>query len=729
MPESIIQNFKLGLDARRTVLTSAAGSLVTCENAHITQGGEIERRKAFVRTSLPNGTFGLCPSNAGLVTFGSDVDPGGWPLGGVTTYQRLQHPAVLDGAPYDETFHAMTGVKWAKVFQGKTAVAATFADGRTFLYIDGVLVEQSRNGIVLPGYASREAVHLEVLAELKRELEVNSWVSTSPLVHSSSNDRWNYGTPPGAAFWTFNSPVGVEYAVTYDSRASADGYLSIQHITASAASSAGVSWQSTFGISNPGVLGDRITVTHNGTLLCDANTGPSWTAANLAQHVVNTINYSSGITGYTAEVVSVFSVRIHSPVGVLPSSALPIVTVTGAITVGVPSAWSGGTGKVVGYGAQGAGFSYGTWLAGDTWALSFVYTDQTVLKLGMGYISGSDFLMGYVSGDRLFLANDDRFNFSKVIDPTRWEIQDATAGYVLFTTQYGAQDSVQSFADYQGRLAVLGRQSIQIWTTDADPAKFVKGQTLTNIGTVAPLSVQGLGELDVVFLADSGVRSLRVRDSSGNAYINDIGSPIDALLQAVLASMTDLQKAASPSVDNPIDGRYWLFVKDRFYVLSYYPTIGIQAWSTYLPQFQQGDSMATFVPQALQIQDGRVYIRSSDAIYAYGGDDGLTYDNTVATVETPWLVGKRHDQKQFVGVDAIVEGKWSIYAGTDSFSGTLDLVAAVGSPSAPNVEKDSTLNKDRLAFTSTGVYFKMKAVSDATNIGSTRLAALLMYNE
>lgn len=71
MAYTIPQNFKQGLDTRRSELTSVPGCLVTCENGHVNQGGEIEKRKAFVKTILPEDTFGLEAVSTGLVVFGS----------------------------------------------------------------------------------------------------------------------------------------------------------------------------------------------------------------------------------------------------------------------------------------------------------------------------------------------------------------------------------------------------------------------------------------------------------------------------------------------------------------------------------------------------------------------------------------------------------------------------------------------------------------------------------
>jgi hypothetical protein len=68
----LIQDFKLGLDARRFLLNSPPGSLVTLRNAHITPGGEIEKRKKFGRGLLPSNAYGLEVTEDGFITFGSE---------------------------------------------------------------------------------------------------------------------------------------------------------------------------------------------------------------------------------------------------------------------------------------------------------------------------------------------------------------------------------------------------------------------------------------------------------------------------------------------------------------------------------------------------------------------------------------------------------------------------------------------------------------------------------
>lgn len=73
----LIENFNSGMDSRKMALTAKPGTLQELTNCHITRGGEIEKRKAFVPiATLPTGqTFGLHGANGQLWTFGSASSP------------------------------------------------------------------------------------------------------------------------------------------------------------------------------------------------------------------------------------------------------------------------------------------------------------------------------------------------------------------------------------------------------------------------------------------------------------------------------------------------------------------------------------------------------------------------------------------------------------------------------------------------------------------------------
>lgn len=168
MNSLFIRDFRYGLDTRRGELTQRAGSLEVLHNAYVNQGGEVENRKAFVRTARVVGTFGLQSTSSGLVTFGSadlaashpvNIGTLGIPIN--VDYVRCQHPSVLDGM--STSVPSMTKVKFSTSFGGLSFVVAEFSDGNTFAYYNGNVVEDLTRGRVLPylvGRNDRIAAHL-----------------------------------------------------------------------------------------------------------------------------------------------------------------------------------------------------------------------------------------------------------------------------------------------------------------------------------------------------------------------------------------------------------------------------------------------------------------------------------------------------------------------------------------------------------------------------------------
>lgn len=204
MPKyNVIENFKAGLDTRKSVLTSVPGSLVTLENAHVNQGGEVEKRQKFVADATPfhADTFGFEAVSTGFVTFCS-ADPTGWTAPTGVTYQRLRHPAAL----YGGTDSAMTSVPFSLNFNGKAFVAATFADGNTFLYYNGTLVDQSWEGTVLAGRESLATFGTDLKRAVEREEP--DWSVDA----NANGDGWDYVTSPAGIYMnpvaTWKSTLG-----------------------------------------------------------------------------------------------------------------------------------------------------------------------------------------------------------------------------------------------------------------------------------------------------------------------------------------------------------------------------------------------------------------------------------------------------------------------------------------------------------------------------------------
>lgn len=249
---------------------------------------------------------------------------------------------------------------------------------------------------------------------------------------------------------------------------------------------------------------------------------------------------------------------------------------SGAFSLGVNP--SQGFGQQINVAFSGTVNGFSDWASGETWTWEGTSTAGD-FTIGKGRISGRTFTFGIATDQRAYISIGNSFAFSAVNDPTGWEKQDVGAGTVNFNTSFGTDDSVVAFSEYQGKLAVFGNYNIQIWKTDADPNQFAKLQTMPNIGTTSGLSVIGYGELDTFFLASSGFRSLRARETTLNALVVDIGSPIDSLVQA----LTTAQRASGAGILEPREHRYWCHAGGNIYVLSHFPSLKISAWSIYVP--------------------------------------------------------------------------------------------------------------------------------------------------
>lgn len=129
MAQYVVDNFRRGVDTRRPAYEPVPGTLRSAVDVHITSGGDIETRKAFVPLSpLPSSTHGLAAIGDTIYVFGSDAAPAS-PLPSEYAYQQLAHPAAA----------AMTGVIDVEPFDGKPYVIAAYGDD-VYHFYDGARV-------------------------------------------------------------------------------------------------------------------------------------------------------------------------------------------------------------------------------------------------------------------------------------------------------------------------------------------------------------------------------------------------------------------------------------------------------------------------------------------------------------------------------------------------------------------------------------------------------------
>lgn len=301
--------------------------------------------------------------------------------------------------------------------------------------------------------------------------------------------------------------------------------------------------------------------------------------------------------------------------------------------------------------------------------------------------------------------------FSAVNNPKKWGQDGVGAGFINMSNSSGGNEAVNALATYQGNLAAFSRRTVQIWSIDTDPANNRQGQVLSNTGAFGPRSVVSVGDIDVFYLSDSGIRSLRARDSSNAAVVNDVGTPVDGLILNDISDMTFDQKAACPAVIEPVDGRYWIAIGDKIYVYSYFPSSQVAAWSTYEP----GRTFTDFTTK-----DGKIYAKEGQYVYVYGGENGHTYDDSQVEVILPYLDGgKPAHAKTLMGLDMTCEGEWSVEIGMDPVNpDARDVVATVSQP---------TFTLGRIQANGSGTHVGVRLVNDAP--GYARLANLICHFE
>lgn len=238
----------------------------------------------------------------------------------------------------------------------------------------------------------------------------------------------------------------------------------------------------------------------------------------------------------------------------------------------------------------------GTWITNNKYTINLTYTQSGLtVTIGEGVVTGLTPAFVFTHKRKMNVLCGTSWAISGIDKPNRFnDFNLAGRGVIDLADYYASPSASLAIGPYQGKLVPFGNQSTQVWAVAPPLEEYDNLQVLDNTGTIAKLSVQAWGELDLYFLDETGVRSLRTRETSLNAVLNDIGSPLDIAIQAKLAECNVTEKAAACGIVDPMSGRYMLFIKDTIYVLSNFPAAGIQAWATYKATYQATDVMTFF---------------------------------------------------------------------------------------------------------------------------------------
>jgi hypothetical protein len=259
---------------------------------------------------------------------------------------------------------------------------------------------------------------------------------------------------------------------------------------------------------------------------------------------------------------------------------------------------------------------------------------------------------------KMYRVDGNYLRFSGVNDPANNDPSSTTnpgAGFINIALNDPDGEPVEGMEIYYNQMAILSRLMTQIWTLDPDPSNDTLSQVL-RIGTVAPHSVVQFGTGDVLFLSDSGVRSLKAQYINLAASVSDVGSAIDLMLIPIMRTNPTATHNARAIVQ-PIQGRYWLYLVDTIYVLSYFIAGDITAWSTFKPGFML---------RQFAVVENRVFSFAQDnQLYLYGGPTLDQFGNDYkVTIRLPHLNAEAPtENKRIQSVDVMCQGAWSVSIG------------------------------------------------------------------
>lgn len=257
------------------------------------------------------------------------------------------------------------------------------------------------------------------------------------------------------------------------------------------------------------------------------------------------------------------------------------------------------------------------------------------------------------------------------------------------TTQGTPIGDALSIGEYFSQLVVFGERGMMFWLVDPDPDQNQYLRTVSG-SVFGPRSITGYADGDVLYLSKSGIRSLQARDSSNQARVSDVGSPIDSEIRDRLSVDSNDTDPLFDDIDPPVanapfynlatgivhedSGQAWMALRDKIYVLSRYPLAKVLAWSSFdlpLPEYETdraGQGKAQWVADWCEINDTVVLRNFADEVYVYGGADGVSYDTSEVEVVTPFMdMGRPGSIKRFTGIDIVCEGQWRVEYATDHF--------------------------------------------------------------
>lgn len=762
MAQLVLENFKYGLEYRRSELTANPGALFDALNCFVNEGGEVERRKAWFPLMSANSGLGLMP-----------------PTGPNWAWEFEYAGAVLIGESY-LTIQPSTFLQFpaAGTIPGVLGTSPATTDVAFHIFC---LLHDSQSGIFdLSGNGFSNVV--TITSKFGYNVTVTTLVNNSgtgiitytnngtSVVLITVTGTWNTGDHIKFSVAQTNCTLTIGYGVGPISTYPA---FTTQSIFGGGTTVPTSFMQLSEPISSTATITEITTTTFAGKVFCIAkwSTGRTYEyyqGAVLADCLgagiyagligATTTATNNNIASYLATIITAYGTALPAPGPLIASAVNNVVTITcGGSNIAVNSTENSTLGicTIGGNGTATVTLTIiGTWLEGDRFTvLTFNVAAVGAIDISAGVLAGLTPTFCYTFGTKVYLLERTSTYYSAVNSATDFHTSASGAGNIDLSKQDAIYDVLVTCCAYQGNLAFFFRHSIQIWNMTANDLLDARVQAMGNIGAVGKYAICQLGDLDVVFVDDSGICSLRPRDASSNAIPNDIGAPINVQVRAQLNAKTCLFSriclgydpterklfVCIPYTDNGYSQAYYQCTQ-ACWCLSYFPQSKLIAWTAVDNKWMNAVGalgvQTQFWPQKFITWKGGLYFDGSANRYdsvtglsqntclgVYGpwrvlrGTYTNSFDNAQAYFITPYLAAKSPGvRKHSEGVDIIVSGGWTIAACMSPAAGTFTDIATVGSAGTFDVVNSSTPDGPGLGFDASGNHVQFKGTGTIASV-------------
>jgi hypothetical protein len=255
-------------------------------------------------------------------------------------------------------------------------------------------------------------------------------------------------------------------------------------------------------------------------------------------------------------------------------------------------------------------------------------------------------------GSKVYSVSAGNLFFSTIDLPT--SLTGTGAGFVNVSNHSAGCENLIGLELYYDTLLVMAKDAMQVWHVEANSVNNARTQTFPSVGLVAPRASVCYLDGAAFWLSYQGVKSIQAKFATSRNSLADVSSQIDPELTAYMKTLDTVTLGQVRMLIEPEDNRLWLVIGNRIYVRSWFPTDEVIGWTTYYPGFTIDD---------IAIVNRRVYARSGNDVYLYGGESGSVYDACPVVIRLPHgALSAPATFKGLQGIDVGVEGKdWSVY--------------------------------------------------------------------